>query len=188
MKKRLCVFSTILAIVVIITAVCIYLKNINKEEKSTVSNNEMNTTINESIKQNSDEEIKIENVLTSTEDIKLHDVDGKEINYLFTYKNTTYTAIYTKDNWKIKDSYTIKSRKDMAIICQALIEIHPIHGRDMVSYRTAEDMVYEWVQHNLAYNLLSEDNKWKDNAKDVDFNPEDQGKSMKEMYEDRMKK
>ena len=184
MKKKLCVFIVIIAIVVIVAVVCIYLKNINKTD----SNNETNTAINETTEQNSNEESTIENVLTSTEDIKLHDVDGKSRNYSFTYKNKTYIAIYTKDNWQIKDSYTIKSRKDMAIICQALIDIHPIHGRDMVSYRTAEDMVDEWVQHNIAYNLLSKEDKWKDNAKDVDFNPEDQGKSMKEMYDDRIKK
>ena len=187
MNKKLFVFSTIFVIVVIAVVVCIGLKNINKEEKSTVSNNETNPVMNETSKQNT-EESKIESILTSPKDINLYDIDGKARNYSFIYNNTTYTATYTKDNWKIKDSYTIKSRKDMAIICQALIEIHPIHGKDMISYRTAEDMVDEWVQHNLAYNFLSEDNKWKNNAKDVDFNPEDQGKSMKEMYEDRIKK
>ncbi len=185
MKKKLFIIGTVFIIAVFVVVGSIFLKKINKE-KLTLSNNEANTSINDT--ENSKEGSKIENVLTSTEDIKLHDVDGKSRNYSFTYKNKAYTAIYTKDNWQIKDSYTIKSRKDMAIICQALIEIHQIHGRDMVSYRTAEDMVDEWVQHNIAYNLLSEDHKWKANAKDVDFNPEDQGKSMKEMYDDRMKR
>jgi hypothetical protein len=76
----------------------------------------------------------------------------------------------------------------MKKICDVLIKIHPIHGRDMISYRTSDDMVYEWVQHNLAYKLLPNDNSWKNSAKDVDFDPEDQGKSIKEIYEDRISK
>ena len=73
----------------------------------------------------------------------------------------------------------------MKKICQALIDIHPIHGSDMISYRTSDDMVYEWLQHNFAYSVLPDDNLWKNNAKDVDFDPQDQGKSIKEIYEDR---
>jgi hypothetical protein len=70
----------------------------------------------------------------------------------------------------------------MRIICEALIEIYPIHGKDYVSYRTPEDMVYEWSQHNLAYNILSEDNSWRSHARDVDFDPEDQGRSLYDMF------
>ena len=55
----------------------------------------------------------------------------------------------------------------------------------MVSYRDAEDMAYEWLQHNLAYKLLPETSSWKENVKDVDLNPEDQGKSLLELYKDR---
>ena len=73
----------------------------------------------------------------------------------------------------------------MKKICQALIDIHPIHGSDMISYRTSDDMVYEWLQHNFAYSVLPDDNLWKNNAKNVDFDPQDQGKSIKEIYEDR---
>ena len=39
-------------------------------------------------------------------------------------------------------------------------------------------MAYEWEQHNIAYQLLPEDSPYKENAKDVDLNPEDQGKSI----------
>lgn len=125
------------------------------------------------------------NTLSSTEDINLRDLDGQETNYIFTYNNQDFSAKYTKDNWHITDSYKITNSVDIGIICQALIDIHPIHGKDMKSYRTVDDLVYEWQQHNLAYNLLSDDNLWKEHAKDVDLNPADQGKSLAEIYEDR---
>ena len=56
----------------------------------------------------------------------------------------------------------------------------------MVSFRDAEDMAYEWEQHNLAYQILPESNPYRMNAKDVDINPADQGKSMLEMYASRI--
>ena len=124
-------------------------------------------------------------VLSSTEDINLRDLDGKKSNYLFTYKNQDYSAKYTKDNWHIKDSYKITNAEDIAIICQALIDVHPIHGKDLKSYRKVDDLVYEWQQHNLAYNLLPDDNSWKEHAKDVDLDPADQGRSLAEIYEAR---
>ena len=46
-------------------------------------------------------------------------------------------------------------------------------------------MAYEWVQHNIAYNILPDGDKWKDNAKDVDINPADQNKSLYEMYKNK---
>ena len=125
------------------------------------------------------------NTLNSAEDINLRDLDGQGTNYIFTYNNQDFSAKYTKDNWHITDSYKITNSGDIGIICQALIDIHPIHGKDMKSYRTVDDLVYEWQQHNLAYNLLSDDNSWKEHAKDVDLNPADQGKSLAEIYEDR---
>lgn len=118
-------------------------------------------------------------------EIEVKSVDGGEKNYSFVYKEEEFNAIYTTDHWKIMNSYKISSESDMLVICQALIDIHPIHGSDMESYRTADDMVYEWLQHNLAYELLPEDNYWRNKAKDVDFNPEDQGKSFVEIYEQR---
>ena len=54
------------------------------------------------------------------------------------------------------DSVALSTWKDMEIICAALSEIYPVHGRDRTSYRTAEDMAYEWLQHNIAYEFLPE--------------------------------
>lgn len=119
------------------------------------------------------------------EKIELIDTDGKGIHYTFSYSGETFKAEYSKDNWKIIDSYKINNKKDIYKICEALILIHPIHGLDNNSYRTAEDMTYEWIQHNVAYQLLPEDNKWKENTKDVDLDSNDQGKSLLELYEDR---
>ena len=73
----------------------------------------------------------------------------------------------------------------MKKICQTLIDEHPVHGSDYESYRTADDMVYEWKQHNLAHKVLPDDNPWKETSGNVDFDPEDQGKSLEEIYEDR---
>lgn len=123
-------------------------------------------------------------ILSSPEDINLTDTgDGK--NYTFTYGDEEFSAIYTEDNWKIIDSYKISNVDDNLIICQALIDEHPIHGSDLVSYRTAEDMAYEWLQHNIAYEILPDDNSMKSHAKDVDLDPQDQGKDFDEIYEDR---
>ena len=46
-------------------------------------------------------------------------------------------------------------------------------------------MTFEWIQHNIAYDILPENNKWKENAKDVDLDPQDQNKTFKEIYESR---
>lgn len=124
-------------------------------------------------------------LLSQPSDIGIYDIDGANTNFRFTYGDEEYTAIYTPDNWKIVDSYKIDNYSDMQIICQALIEINPVHGSDMQSYRTAEDMAYEWEQHNIAYAILPEDSAWRNNAKDVDLNPADQGKSIYELYKDR---
>lgn len=135
----------------------------------------------EAAAESSSAEPEIVPLLSSTEDIGLTSTDGK--NYTFTYDERQYTAIYTPDHWKVRDSYDINSIEDMTIICQALINEHPIHARDMVSYRTAEDMVYEWEVHNIAYFLFSDKNEAKAHARDVDFNPEDAGLTFEEYYD-----
>ena len=127
--------------------------------------------------------VEVDHFLNSIEDINLHDIDGKDTNYIFTYKDEYFSAKFVKDTWHIIDSYKIRNEKDLAIICQALIDIHPIPSRDGTSYRTVEDLVYEWKQHNIAYILLPEENSWKQSAKDVDLDPKDQGKNLQEMYE-----
>ena len=119
---------------------------------------------------------------TPTESVKLNDTDGSGTKYTFTYQGQTFTAEFTvnpgdkKENWRIYDSYLIRSRADMVMICSELIKLHGVHGRDMVSWRTAEDMADEWQIHNTAYDFLPDGNK-REHAKDVDFDPDDQGKS-----------
>ncbi len=125
-------------------------------------------------------------LITSAADIALYDPDGQGWNYVFTYNGENFSVDYEYDNWHITDSYKIRNHDDIVIICQALADIHPIHGADLESYRTAEDMAYEWEQHNMAYNLLPEDSQWKGSAKDVDIDPKDQGKSMYQLFKDRL--
>ena len=120
--------------------------------------------------------------INSIEDINLRAMD--EYNFLFDYNNQSFQATYSYDNWTIYDSYRVKNVHDMTIICQGLIDIYPVHGSDRISYRNADDMAYEWLQHNYAYELLPESN-FKQMAKDVDFDPDDQGKSLQELYQSR---
>lgn len=115
--------------------------------------------------------------------IELTDLDG--YNYRLSYNDEDFDVQYSYENWRIIDSWKITNAKDMKKICELLIEEHPIHGSDMVSYRTADDMVYEWEQHNIGYMVLPEDNPWRDHAKDVDLDPADQGRSFREIYKDR---
>lgn len=127
-------------------------------------------------------------ILLGTDDIALTNTgsaDGR-YEYEFSYGGDKFTAVYTPDNWKIIDSYKITNEADMALICEALIAEHPVHGRDMVSYRVPEDMVYEWKLHNFAYSILPDDAAWKQNAKDVDLDPEDQDRSLYEIYRSRV--
>ena len=148
-------------------------KNSSKKEKYSKSTSDGDEAKNENSPQ---------------EKIKLSDINGKGKKYTFTYKGELFTASYTKDNWHIVDSYKVDDSKDITEICQALINVHPIHGKDMKSYRTAGDMAYEWIQHNLAYKMLPDGNEWKEHAKDVDLDPADQGKSLQEMYKSRIEK
>ena len=126
-------------------------------------------------------------LIKSPEEFEIYDTDGCEWDYEFVYDGRIYEAIYTAEpeNWKIIDSYKITDHSDMTIICKALSDIHPIHGKDYITFRTPEDMVYEWEQHNLAYKLLPDSNSWKQNARDVDLDPEDQGKGLYELYKAR---
>lgn len=137
-----------------------------------------------SLPETADQPADEDGLLSSADDIQLTDLDGG-YSFSFLYDGETFQANYTPDNWKIIDSYKINSKADIIIICGALIEVHPIHGRDMESWRTPEDMADEWLLHNIAYKLLPEDSQWRENARDVDLNPEDQGKSLYEIYKDR---
>ncbi len=122
-------------------------------------------------------------VLSSKEDIGLWTSDG--YNYYFTYCGEEFYAVYYGDTWKIYDSYRIVNANDIEIICSALSDAHPVPGKDYYSYRTPSDMAFEWIQHNIAYHELPEGNSWRYHAGNVDIDPQDQGKSFQEIYEDR---
>ena len=124
-------------------------------------------------------------LLSSPEDIGLHDTDGNGVDYIFSYGGEEFFALYEPDNWHITDSYKIEDEDDILLICQALISVHPIHSADMQSYRAAEDMAFEWHQHNLAYSLLPDSSEWTSNAKDVDLDSKDEGKGLFNFLMDR---
>ncbi len=126
-----------------------------------------------------------ESFYESASDFVLTDTDGAGTNYTFDYDGETFSAVYTPDNWKIFNSYRISNASDMLIICSGLIDMHPVHGKDMVSFRTAEDMVYEWQIHNLAVQYLEDDDPLIEHASDVDFDPKDQGITIEEFYKSR---
>ncbi len=151
------------------------------EEKSNLSNQEIKASF-------SNENIESKKQKKQIIQIEIIDIDGKGKNYKFEYNDEIYKASYTKDNWHITDSFKIKDKEAITKICEKLIEIHPIHGKDLKSYRTVEDLVYEWEQHNIAYELLPEDSSWKKSAKNVDLDSKDQGKSLVEMFNIRTNK
>jgi len=124
-------------------------------------------------------------ILASTADIGLYDTDGAGKNYSFTYGGMSFNAYFNGESWTIYDSYRVTAESDMKIICQALIDVHPVLGRDRQSYRTADDMAYEWMQHNIAFEYVPRESRWYEHAKDVNLDPDDQGRSIEEIYEDR---
>ena len=186
-KKSIILYTSLLILFIIFLIIFLFPKirkidNDTKEE--TVINNENKIEFNE----NRNVEAKnneTNGILVSVDDLSLKDVDGKKTNFTFIYKNELFYATYTKDNWHIEDSYKINNKNDIIIICKALTDIYPIHGKDMKSFRTIDDLVYEWEQHNIAYDFLPKDSIWRDNAKSVDLDPQDQGRSIKEIYESR---
>lgn len=123
--------------------------------------------------------------LFSVDDVALVPTDDYGQGYVFSYGGEEFSAYFGPYSWKVYDSYRIANHNDIVIICQALLDEHPVLGSDWESQRTAEDMAYEWEQHNLAYNVLPADSPWRDDAKDVDLDPDDQGKSVDELYESR---
>ena len=119
------------------------------------------------------------------DDFMINDLDGSGYNYYFDYNGETFYCMYETDNWRIIDSYKIHDEHDMRIICQSLINIYPIPSKDYSSYRSADDMVKEWQIHNFVYEMLPENNSWRLSAKDVDFDPKDQGKTYEEFFEEK---
>ena len=125
-------------------------------------------------------------LLSSTSDINLHDVDGGGWNYAFTYGDEDFQTIYGYDCWTIYDSYKITNKHDQKIICQALSDVYPVPSRDGTSVRTADDMAYEWDQHNKIYMIAPEGSRTKERTRNVDLDPEDQGKSYKDLYQENL--
>ena len=188
MKKIIC-FMIVFAIVLLSGCESIDMERVADKGKEYLQ------TTQEKVKHEVKEQIKKElaeqdgsaepGILSGVDDVVVTDLTGAGTDYVFIYDDVPYSATYTPDNWEIKDSYRITNAMDMALICQALINEHPIHGKDMISYRTCDDMAYEWVQHNIAYSFLPEDSQWMESVKNVDFDPEDQGRSYRDLYEDR---
>ena len=121
--------------------------------------------------------------LSSKEDLDLDRQGGG--SYTFRYADKEYEADFDTDTWTIYNSYQIKNSRDILLICEALSEEHPVPSRDGESSRTPKDMAFEWEQHNLAYDQLPKGGYWSDSSKNVDLDPDDQGKTFKEIYEDR---
>ena len=124
-------------------------------------------------------------ILQEPEDIALQAVDDYGSNYVFFYDGEEFLVYYQPDCWKVYDSYRITNKDDLVIICQALLNEHEIHGRDLVSFRTAEDMAYEWQQHNLAYALAPKNSSWRESAQNVDLDPDEQNMTLEEIYLER---
>ncbi len=187
MKRKNILVISVIIIFIIFLIIFLFQKirkidNDIKEENEIYNENIIGFDENRNIEAKNNE---VNGILQSVDDLSLKDVDGKKTNFTFIYMNEVFNATYTKDNWHIEDSYKINNKNDITIICKALTDIYPIHGKDMKSFRTIDDLVYEWVQHNIAYDFLPDQSKWKENARSVDLDPEDQGRSIEEIYEAR---
>ena len=123
--------------------------------------------------------------LSSVDDVVLVPTDDYACGYVFNYGGEEFIAYFDTYSWRVYDSYKITNHSDIVTICQALINVHPVYGADWESLRTAEDMAYEWEQHNLAYQMLPSNSHWREDTKDVDLDPYDQGKSFRDIYESR---
>ena len=115
--------------------------------------------------------------LKSTDEINLRSAGGGY--YYFTYNGEDYKALYSYNTWTVYNSYKITRKHDIKIICQALSDEHPVPSRDGQSFRTADDMAYEWDQHNKLYLVAPEDSATRERTRNVDLDPEDQGKTYK---------
>lgn len=124
-------------------------------------------------------------LLKSTDDVVLVPTDDYAQGYVFEYDGEQFDVYFDTYSWRVYNSYKITNHDDIVIICQALLNEHVVYGSDWETPRTADDMAFEWEQHNLAYEMLPEDSHWREDAKDVDLDPDDQGKTFPEMYESR---
>ncbi|MBQ8959636.1 MAG: rhodanese-like domain-containing protein [Ruminococcus sp.] len=115
-------------------------------------------------------------LLSSPADIALTASDSLG-NYTFIYGDRLFYALSETDNWHITNSYLIENDQDILMICRALAEEAPVHTADLSGWRSPEDMASEWKSHNYAYRLLPEGSPYKDDAKDVDLDAKDSGKT-----------
>lgn len=111
-------------------------------------------------------------------DVVINNLDGTYFSFI--YDDEEFLVRYDEDNWRIYDSYKITDSDDIYAIVEALNEIHPIHSKDYTGYRSVEDMRDEWLMHNLAYRILKDDPVYRERAKNVDLDPEDEGLSLQE--------
>ena len=123
-------------------------------------------------------------VLNSTEDIDLR--YGGDGYYYFTYNGEDFRAMYAASTWTVYDSFKITNKNDITIICQALSDVNPVPSRDWQSYRTADDMAYEWDQHNKVYLVAPKDSYTRERTRNVDLDPEDQGKTYEDLYRENL--
>ncbi|MBQ2582050.1 MAG: hypothetical protein II574_10530 [Ruminococcus sp.] len=119
-------------------------------------------------------------------EITLTDTNGQGRDFTFELNGQTFTAEFSyrydgKENWRVYDSYKITSESDMISVCQALIRVHTIRGKDLSSLRTPQDMAEEWKIHNQVHEMLGEGDI-KEHCKDVDFDPDDQGKGYADYF------
>ena len=85
-------------------------------------------------------------------------------------------------NMKIVDSYKIKSKENMKLILEALLEYNQENPVDPAWERTLNSMIIEWDAHNFGYDKgdIAEFFGRKDvkpRCKDVDLNNLDEGRS-----------
>ena len=121
------------------------------------------------------------------ENLELEGTEDMYESYSINYGSDVLTAIYEDEEWQIIDSYKVKSCADMELICEKLNEIHTIPASESSQEKTREpkDMTFEWLQHNMIYDILPDDSEWKESTKHVNLNAADQGKTYIEIYEGR---
>ena len=165
-----------LLLFVFIVCVCVGCNNEDLDVIDSDVNNSISDEIDEGRTDGDNEEYIVDT-------LSINKIDDN--NYEFVYKDEVFKTVYTNGSWKVYNSYKITNSNDIKKICKTLIDIYPVYGRDGASYRTEIDMAYEWLQHNIVYEILPEGNLFKESAKDVDLDPDDQGKNFIEIYEDR---
>lgn len=121
-------------------------------------------------------------LLADPEDIDLTMADEYGERYTFWYDGEVFSVYYEPGCWKVYDSYRITNPDDITIICQALLDEHEVLRVDGESPRTAEDMAYEWQQHNLAYHYAPADSSLRERAASVDLDSGGADKDWSELF------